>query len=248
MSMAAGDPALAQPAARPRRMVGPFPLSYWVIGAGGIAGFVGWRYYKGRQTSAAGALTGATGASSVGPSGSGLVPTAGYGSVNAPSGGGDWSSVLAQFAALQSQGGNMQTQPPGSTLGTITNPPQVAYGAKDPTHPILVRGKPLLDELTGVKRWISAPAGANIPGGPVGYGASGGENQPDVYTVAGGATYSELPGGSAFESTLGSCQPIFWQPQPGTFVKYPTKQLGAGRGCARAPGSPAYGTPVFVQQ
>lgn len=218
--------------ARPKRMIGGVPLSYVVL-AGGV--LIGAFLYMRRK----GSLVGAK-ASSPGPSQStALVPAAGYGAMNPPPVGSvDYGTILAQLAAQPQTGGSAGTGMGGSVQGVLTNPPQVAYGAADPGHPI--RG--LKDELTGVARWVSKPGGANIAGGPVGYGAAGGENTPNVVSTGSGQTFSELPGGSAFESALASGTQLFWQPQPLTFIPYPTKN---GR---RASGAPAYGTPVFVKE
>lgn len=223
----------ARGANRGGRTLAGLPLSYWAIGAGVIGGAVLYMRSKGALVGA-GAKPAATASQSTA-----LVPTGGYGSINAPPVGSvDYGAILAQIANTPQTGTGAGTGMGGAVTGVLTNPPQVAYGAKDPAHPI----SGLKDELNGLHRWISAPGGASIPGGPVGYGAAGGENTPNVVSTASGQTYSELPGGSAFESALASGTQLFWQPQPLTFLPYPTKN---GR---RAAGAPAYGTPVFVKE
>lgn len=216
----------------PGRRMGGMKLSTIVLVGGVLVG--GYLYYR---KSRASALVGAAPTSATAK-----VPYSGYGSANAPSSNNiDWGSVIAQEAGLAGAV-NQGAANSGQVKGVLTNPPQVEYGAKDPNHPIAG----LKDELNGVRRWVSAPGGTHIPGGPVGYGAAGGENTPNVFTTSSGQTYSELPGGSAFMSALGSGTEMYWQPQPGTFLTYPIKRVGDH--WERAPGAPAYGTPVFVKQ
>lgn len=229
----------ARGANRGGRTLAGLPLSYWAIGAGVIGGGILYMRSKGALVGAGGKPGAAASQSTA------TVPTGGYGSINAPPVGSvDYGAILAQIANTPQTGTGAGTGMGGAVQGVLTNPPQVAYGAKDPKHPI--RG--LKDELSGLPRWVSAPGGANIPAGPVGYGAAGGENTPNVVTTSTGQTYSQLPGGSAFESAMSAGESIFWQPQPNTFLPYPTRHIGGPLGWVRAPGAPAYGTPVFVKQ